>query len=325
MMVVGGCVGSTGGGIKVLRVAILNKLFQREVYRLRVPGNAITTVVVDGQAIDLDEIQRVASLFFAWVMLLVFKGMVTEFLSEHSDYAAYSGMFSTLGNLGPCYIPLEDLGRLHPIIKLVYIFGMLAANKHDVVAIDKDRETCESLYTETGAVVLHGSATDIRTLEKAGAREADAMACLIRNDADNIAAAIRARSLGVPLIIALLRKPDFDQAYRSAGIDHSISATDLLSHQIMVEIEHPTVKKITSIGGGKAEIYAVEIPPEAASVGMTIREITSQKNPRGLRLRRTGFTTSDHGCGQGAGRFESAATSRGCEHVREACNAAPSR
>jgi len=126
MMVIGGCVGSTGGGIKVLRVAILNKLFQREVYRLRVPGNAITTVVVDGKAIDLDEIQRVASLFFAWVMLLVFGGMVTEFLSEHSGYAAYSGMFSALGNVGPCYIPLEDLGRLHPIIKLVYIFGMLA-------------------------------------------------------------------------------------------------------------------------------------------------------------------------------------------------------
>ena len=126
MMVIGGCVGSTGGGIKVLRVVILNKLFQREVYRLRVPANAITTVIVDGKAIDLNEIQRAASLFFAWVMLLVFGGMVTEFLSEHSGYAAYSGMFSALGNVGPCYIPLEDLGRLHPIIKLVYILGMLA-------------------------------------------------------------------------------------------------------------------------------------------------------------------------------------------------------
>jgi trk system potassium uptake protein TrkH len=126
MMVIGGCVGSTGGGIKVLRVVILNKLFQREVYRLRVPANAITTVIVDGKAIDLNEIQRAASLFFAWVVLLVFGGMVTEFLSEHSGYAAYSGMFSALGNVGPCYIPLEDLGRLHPIIKLVYILGMLA-------------------------------------------------------------------------------------------------------------------------------------------------------------------------------------------------------
>jgi len=125
MMVIGGCVGSTGGGIKVLRVVILNKLIRREVFRLRVPSNAITTIVVDGKVIELDEIQRVAALFFGWMVLLVFGGMVTEFLSHHSGYAAYSGMFSALGNVGPCYIPLEDIGKLHPFIKVVYIFGML--------------------------------------------------------------------------------------------------------------------------------------------------------------------------------------------------------
>ena len=126
MMVIGGCVGSTGGGIKVLRVVILNKLIRREVFRLRVPSNAITTIVVDGKVIELDEIQRVAALFSCWMVLLVFGGMVTEFLSHHSGYAAYSGMFSAMGNVGPCYIPLEDIGKLHPFIKVVYIFGMLA-------------------------------------------------------------------------------------------------------------------------------------------------------------------------------------------------------
>jgi trk system potassium uptake protein len=157
------------------------------------------------------------------------------------------------------------------------IIKMLIANKHDVVAIDRDRETCENLYAETGVVVLHGSATDIRVLEKAGAREADVVACLIRNDADNIATAILAKSLGVPMTIALLRKPAYEQAYRSAGITHIVSTAELLSHQIIVEIEQPKVRKITTIGGGKAEIYAVEIPPDALSVGMTIREITQQK------------------------------------------------
>lgn len=157
------------------------------------------------------------------------------------------------------------------------IIKMLVANKHDVVAIDRDRETCENLYAETGVVVLHGSATDIRTLEKAGAREADVIACLIRNDADNIATAILAKSLGVPSIIALLRKPDYEEAYRSAGINQIISTTDLLSHQIMIEIEQPEVKKLTTIGGGKAEIYAVSIPADAATIGWTVREITQQK------------------------------------------------
>lgn len=126
MMVIGGCVGSTGGGIKVLRVVILNRLIRREVFRLRVPGNAITTVVIDGKTIDLDEIQRVAALFFAWVILLVLGGMITEILSNHTGYAAYSGMFSALGNVGPCFISVADIGKLHPIIKITYILGMLA-------------------------------------------------------------------------------------------------------------------------------------------------------------------------------------------------------
>jgi len=35
-------------------------------------------------------------------------------------------MFSALGNIGPCYIPVTQMGQLHAGIKIVYIFGMLA-------------------------------------------------------------------------------------------------------------------------------------------------------------------------------------------------------
>lgn len=126
MMVIGGCVGSTGGGIKVLRVAILNKLFRREVYRLTVPPQAITTIVVDSEPVNLDEIQRIGALFFGWMILLIFGGGITEFLSHHTGYQALSGMFSALGNVGPCFISVTDMAKLHPIIKVVYIMGMLA-------------------------------------------------------------------------------------------------------------------------------------------------------------------------------------------------------
>jgi trk/ktr system potassium uptake protein len=157
------------------------------------------------------------------------------------------------------------------------VIKMLVANKHDVVVIDRDRETCETVYAETGAVIIHGSATDIRILEKAGVRNSDAVACLLRDDGDNIASAILAKSLKVPSIIAVLRKPDYEEAYRTVGVTKIISTTDLLANQIMMEIEQPKVKKIMSIGGGKAEIYAVQIPVEAKSVGMTIRHIAQDK------------------------------------------------
>ncbi|MBW1981683.1 MAG: TrkH family potassium uptake protein [Deltaproteobacteria bacterium] len=126
MMVIGGCVGSTSGGIKVLRIAILNRLIRREVYRVRVPAQVVSRVVIDGELVPLDEIQRVGGLFFMWIVLLIFGGGVTEYLSHYSGYAALSGMFSALGNIGPCYIPAAEMGQLHPLIKIVYILGMLA-------------------------------------------------------------------------------------------------------------------------------------------------------------------------------------------------------
>ena len=157
------------------------------------------------------------------------------------------------------------------------LLKMLVAKKHDVVVIDVDREVCEEVYAETGAMTIHGSATDIKILEKAGMQNSDVVLCLVRHDSDNIAISILAKSLGVKSIIALLRKPEYAPAYKSAGVTTIISLTDLLLHQLMMEIEQPNVKSIMPLGGGKAEIYAVEVPPGAKSIGMTVREITEQR------------------------------------------------
>jgi trk system potassium uptake protein TrkH len=126
MMVIGGCVGSTGGGIKVLRVALLFKLILREVFRLRTPPRTVTRIVVDGESVELNEIYRTSALFFTWIVFLVVGGMITALLSTQGAYAAFSGMFSALGNIGPCYISVQEMGRLHSAIKITYIFGMLA-------------------------------------------------------------------------------------------------------------------------------------------------------------------------------------------------------
>jgi trk system potassium uptake protein TrkH len=126
MMVIGGCVGSTGGGIKVLRISILVQVIRREVFRLRVPSRSISPVIIDGKPIEYGEIYRVAALFFTWLALLTIGGCVTALLSNLGAYQSFSGMFSALGNIGPSYIPVGTMGQLHALIKWVYILGMLA-------------------------------------------------------------------------------------------------------------------------------------------------------------------------------------------------------
>jgi trk system potassium uptake protein TrkH len=126
MMLIGGCVGSTGGGIKVMRVVVLSRLMRREVYKLRVSRNASTRLIVDRRAVSDDESHRTAALFFMWIVLVVVGGGITALLSRHGALESISGMFSALGNIGPCYLSVGDMIALHPLIKMTYIFGMLA-------------------------------------------------------------------------------------------------------------------------------------------------------------------------------------------------------
>ena len=126
MMVIGGCAGSTSGGFKVLRIAILNRLMFRETFKLRTSARASSDLIIDKRIVSDDEVRRVAAIFFTWMVLILFGGAITALFSSLSPLESLSGMFSAMGNIGPCYISPEDMRNLHPIVKVTYIFGMLA-------------------------------------------------------------------------------------------------------------------------------------------------------------------------------------------------------
>ena len=126
MMVIGGCAGSTSGGFKVLRIAMLNRLLWGELFKARVSPRASTGLVIDKKIVPDAEIHRVAALFFGWVALIVAGGVITALFSGHGTLASLSGMFSALGNIGPCYLSVQEMIDLHPVVKITYIMGMLA-------------------------------------------------------------------------------------------------------------------------------------------------------------------------------------------------------
>ena len=126
MMVIGGCAGSTSGGFKVLRIAILNRLMFRETFKLRTSARASADLIIDKRIVPEDEVRRVAAIFFTWLVLLLFGGGITAFFSNLGPWESFSGMFSAMGNIGPCYISVEEMINIHPVVKVTYIFGMLA-------------------------------------------------------------------------------------------------------------------------------------------------------------------------------------------------------
>ncbi|MFP4588913.1 MAG: TrkH family potassium uptake protein [Candidatus Acetothermia bacterium] len=126
LMVVGGMVGSTAGGFKIFRIGVLGKALKRQLRKTVNPRRAVNPLIVDGKRVPQEEIGRISALFFAWGGFILVGGMITAFFSSYSPLVAFSGMFSALGNIGPTFIPLQELPELHPLIKITYSIGMLA-------------------------------------------------------------------------------------------------------------------------------------------------------------------------------------------------------
>lgn len=126
LMLIGGCVGSTGGGIKVLRVVILWRMFKNEFMRLVLPHRAVDRIVIDGNLVPYSEIRKAAGLFFGWLLFIAAGGFITAASTNLSAWSSFSGMFSAMGNIGPCFIRPEHMGLLPAGVKVTYIVGMLA-------------------------------------------------------------------------------------------------------------------------------------------------------------------------------------------------------
>jgi len=154
----------------------------------------------------------------------------------------------------------------------------LLAKKHDVVLIESDKSLCDQVYAHTGVIAINGSAAEIEVLKDAGINKADIVVVATGDDAVNLACAILAKSLGVSEVIVRMRNPEFENAYKLAGVDTTLRVTDVLIDMMMMEIEKPEVKRITSIGAGRAEIFGVIVPKDAKVTDMSIISITESEN-----------------------------------------------
>jgi trk system potassium uptake protein TrkA len=156
----------------------------------------------------------------------------------------------------------------------------LSQGKHDVVLIDPHEDICKKVYAETGVVAIQGNGSNIEVLKESGVEKADVVVAATGEDADNLLVAILAKSLDVPQIIVRMRNPDYENAYRVAGANVIVRVIDLMVNQIVMEIEHPAVRRITTIGGGRANIFMVVVPKGANVVGRSVVSIAqSQEFP----------------------------------------------
>lgn len=124
MSFIGGCAGSTGGGMKVIRVLLLFKQGAREVMRLIHP-NAQFAVKLGKKPVDNRIIEAVWGFLSAYIA--VFVVMLLLLLATGIDQVtAFSAVAATLNNLGPGLGEVaQNYASLNTFSKSVLCIGML--------------------------------------------------------------------------------------------------------------------------------------------------------------------------------------------------------
>lgn len=128
LMFVGGCAGSTGGGMKVIRVYIALKTAFINILQTILP-NAIMPLKIDSKPVSDTYVVRGAAYFIIYMFLFLF-GTVVMTITENTDLiTAFSASVACLSNIGPGLGQvgaMENYSWISPVGKWVLSFLMLA-------------------------------------------------------------------------------------------------------------------------------------------------------------------------------------------------------
>lgn len=121
---VGGCSGSTGGGMKVIRIILILKQGMREIMRLIHP-NAVIAVKI-GKVSVPDSIAQAVWGFFSVYVLLFFLMLVGVMATGVDQVTAWSTVGSALNNLGPALGEAStNYGEIPAMAKWILVMAML--------------------------------------------------------------------------------------------------------------------------------------------------------------------------------------------------------
>ncbi len=126
LMFVGGCAGSTGGGIKVIRIVTLMKRALNEM-KLLIHPRGVFTLKISETTIRKNIAYAISGFFFLYVTILLAISFVVS-LSGQDIVTSVSTALATLGNIGPGFGnvgPTDNYAFFPDYVKWTLSFAML--------------------------------------------------------------------------------------------------------------------------------------------------------------------------------------------------------
>lgn len=159
--------------------------------------------------------------------------------------------------------------------KVGYYLVKTVMEKHDVVLIESDINTCENISNELGIPVIHGDGSELSVLMDAGVSEADVLVALTGRDQDNLVACqVLNNNFSNIRTIARVNNPKNKKVFEDLNIaDVVISSTSTISNLIENEVTTEDLVTLLTFRQGNMAIVELEIPSSSTVVDKKVLEI----------------------------------------------------
>jgi trk system potassium uptake protein TrkH len=125
-MFIGGCAGSTGGSIKVVRILALVKLVKKELVMILHP-RAVVAVKFDDKPVSESSLLNISGFFMLYILIFAIGSVIISY-EGIGLVGATSAVAATLGNVGPGFGfvgPTQTYSEFSDFSKILLSFFML--------------------------------------------------------------------------------------------------------------------------------------------------------------------------------------------------------
>jgi trk system potassium uptake protein TrkA len=160
----------------------------------------------------------------------------------------------------------------------------------EVTLIEQRRDRFEGLEDEFEHVVVHGDATELFVLERAGIqRPPDILIAATGDDEDNIVICqLAIEKYGVEKVIARVNDPRNQVHFDLLGVSPTVCATSSIMALIEHEVPEHGLVHLLELPKENVEIVEVQIPPDAAAAGLSIDRLNLPEGSRLISVKRNG-------------------------------------
>lgn len=153
------------------------------------------------------------------------------------------------------------------------------SHEHDIVIIEKDRETAERLKESLDVLIIEGDGDNPLVLKEAHVEKADVMLAVSGDDKTNILASTYSASIGVPKIVVRIRDKDYleyPKTLKHPEVD-IVNPGAIISEKITSLISSPFAWKAETLARGKIKLFKLKVEENTPIIGQKLADLGPAK------------------------------------------------